>query len=1222
MKLKKQSLTQLCLIIELLVMPAQYERVKNFADKMDAPDNTKDDYWHFIKFGINNIYISYGKGGLFMNKANCIIELNNWRKALNGKVLEKNIQKYSINNGESILFEFPYEGEEVWYLHGFEHKNNATIDLRDWYGLEFDVEASSEKKICILVEVGFYEIRIDKKLVTSKAEVHLVGNRLYTVSLPFEHFDYLKSQPNKWKYVKYFSFKFLSDEINDHIEIVNIKIKRRKSILLEAKVKSKSAEPNEYVEYEFSITNCENRKKAVKLSLSKVGWEAMPATLEQEQLILEPYETKINKLRVLVVDRVAKGGYEKQIIYATANGDGKESEVLEFITVRKLPHPYIIHTEEGWKKVKEKVKKCDWAKEVLNYFVEKAENWVVPDIYEDKPYLFDTFNAHTALFSAIAWKITGEIKYAQKVAQFLVKFSDPEKGYVKTQRACHQSLVQEGEFFMSTAKAYDLIYDLGLLTEEDHKNLENAFRVYMKLIDYELNGGWISNWDLNELAGAAYCSLVLQDLERFNRFIFGNGGAAEHLSRGVFDDGWWYECSIGYNLMAAGLFTEIAQACKPWGINFADVWVPATYSKQVNAGSISIDGLVMDIWGPNTKNYRCISQLWDSLIPFADYRSVIFGVNDAAESKLVGADMRYMLAHRYDIAYYMYKKPEYADVLKNSKPLERDLLFGAIELPESSNKLYTISTYADNAGVAVLRSQTEGRAPREQIQVAVKYGSHGGAHGHYDRVSLLSIMRYGRSFYNPENIWYGYGYFMYKFFVQTSITHNMVVVDLKLQDPSEARRLLFHSGKMFQACALETISRWSNPPYGGWKVKGDKTFEERIWNEGRYVPIPQDHPEYTKRSDFTEPILQRRLTIVTDDYIVLFDYMKGEKEHTYDCLFHIKGFMGLEAEEKTFVKHTAQLTKDPLSSAQFYTDCEYYKVKAPSCAKFEMGFGEGADNRFNRTLYNEDGILKMDVYSLFPEESDIIIACAPENNNLQKQLYYEVIGDGKVLSEGKFGAWILGKGEINVSVENIEKLVLKTKVKRVYDEDGRIMETNKSVFWGDPYIITSRGEKIYIADLPFVYSGIDPGNGIGVDYYGGPVKILSKKYDKAIPAEPKEKDGEGEIIIDLKGLNAKAFVAVIGSDYPLGDETYRRRTLMNRQKGREVRFISIIEPYESNNMILRAKAIDRNTVQVELKDGRVQVIRIENFEGEGKDIDIEMVEYRDGQEIRKEKLIK
>ena len=46
-----------------------------------------------------------------------------------------------------------------------------------------------------------------------------------------------------------------------------------------------------------------------------------------------------------------------------------------------------------------------------------------------------------------------------------------------------------------------------------------------------------------------------------------------------------------------------------------------------------------------------------------------------------------------------------------------------------------------------------------------------------------------------------------------------------MKDPSEAKRILFHSGKLFQATAIENYAKWSNPPYGGWRVlNGEKDF--------------------------------------------------------------------------------------------------------------------------------------------------------------------------------------------------------------------------------------------------------------------------------------------------------------------------------------------------------------------------------------------------------------
>jgi hypothetical protein len=877
-------------------------------------------------------------------------------------------------------------------------------------------------------------------------------------------------------------------------------------------------------------------------------------------------------------------------------------------------------TEPEWDEVREKAQSHEWAGELLAMYEQRADKWEMPEIHPDGLYLFETHHSHEAENAAIAWKVTGRRDLGEKAATFLRRLIDPAKGYPATRRASHQELVHEGELFKHGAVVYDLLYDSGLLSEEDHADVERTFRLYNELIDWALCKGGISNWTLAEMIGALYCSQALQDYERMNRFLYGTGGFTDHLSKGTLDDGWWYECSVGYNLMGAGLFSEMTQSCRPWGINLAEIWVPAHYYDQVTpGGKPDIDGLSLDIWGPSRRNYRSITQLWDSLLPFADYRGVLFGINDSAESKLPGISPRGYMDARFDLAYYLYRKPEYADVLLTCDLADRDLLYAVPGLKQSESKPYLSSAYSDNAGVAVLRSQTEGRAPSEQIQAVVKYGSHGGAHGHYDRGSLLSVMRYGKSFYNPESIWYNYHTFMYKFYVQNSITHNMVIVDQKLQDPVEGSRLLFHSGGLFQACAVENKARWSHPPYGGWRVNGDKTFAERTWNEGRYVPVPDDAPEYSKRTAFTEPVLQRRMTVVTDDYVVLFDYMSGEEEHTYDCLFHCKGLMSLDADKKRHKGHTEKFSTDPLGSAQFITDCDWYDMSGTVKAKFEMGFGQGYDNRANRTAFNEDGPLNIDHYTVWPPEAEIIVGADPEYFQVQKQLHYAVVGDGQKLAHGKFGAWILGRDELDVSLEGIGILELRVRTDEGYGEHGSLNKSEKSIFWGDPYIVTKDGDIRYLADLPICYHNTDQGNGVGVDYFGGPVKLMGKRFDRAVPANPAEIGTEGVISVDLSGLKAVRFVASIGGDFPLGDETSRRKMLSARTVGKSARFVSVIETYEHAAKIKKAAAVSADEIIVELSDGRVQIIQMTGFDGNGDGLSVYVQETgTDGSMIRQE----
>jgi hypothetical protein len=107
--------------------------------------------------------------------------------------------------------------------------------------------------------------------------------------------------------------------------------------------------------------------------------------------------------------------------------------------------------------------------------------------------------------------------------------------------------------------------------------------------------------------------------------------------------------------------------------------------------------------------------------------------------------------------------------------------------------------------------------------------------------------------------------------------------------------------------------------------------------------------------------------------------------------------------------------------------------------------------------------------------------------------------------------------------------------------------------------------------------------------------------------------------VDLFGLNAVRFKATLGGDFPLGDETQRRKVYAVRAaEGTEARFLTVVEPYEDKPMVKSAVATSADSLRVELADGRVQEISLKNFDGTGKGIEMKLVETKDGQRLREE----
>lgn len=1045
-------------------------------------------------------------------------------------------------------------------------------------------------------------------------------------------------------------------------------------ISLQTKVRSKWCEPGEVLSYQLEVENESRQPAMVHLFAEDDGWKELKAQFQNPKskslqkdywLLLEADEMATVQLVIPMSDTLAPGGHECFSIHASWSSVGgvqKEAKPLTIYAVRELSHPCVIFDKPLLNEIREKIAHADWAKAAYEKAYQAAEEWSYPVIDKNKNYLFDTSHAHHARDCAIVYQISGEARFAKKAAAFLREWSAPD-GFRRLPRAGNQELVHDGEFFKSAACTYDLIYDWDGLTAIDRENIEATMRFFMEYIDAEICSGEASNWLLAELAGSAYCAAVLGDLEQLKRFLYGSGGAADQLSKGVLDDGWWYEASIGYNLMCAGLMSELALAADHFGLNFKDIHVTPAYRRINCVEGARFDGLSNDIWGENTKNYRSIEMLWDSLIPFYDYRGVVMGINDSAEQKS-NAQTKAFYKLNYELAYRLYRKPEYAYMISRLGDDERNVLFGEEMRPayELDELPYEKSCYAQNAGSVVLRSHKKDRPICEQIQVGLKYGSHGGAHGHYDRASMNGLMRYGRSLTNPENIWYSYHTFMYKFYCQTSINHNMVTVDLKQQEAAPPKQLLFYSGDAMQAFCVENNSRWSYPPYGGWPVGKQKTIEERQWMEGRSFPIPENHPEYAVRSGFTEPVITRRVTVLTDDYVVNFDYAtSGQPEtiHDFQCIYHLQGLTKVD-DTLSIERQTAQLSDDPLGSAQFITDCDWYEkdnevnkgsqsvdgIKDKAAVKFQFHteYAEKKNNFWrydwkwqNRTAYNEYGTLDIDLYFVPMKQDDSMqfaVACPPEFALVNKRLYWKVCalmekdkasGEQEVvLAEGKFGAWILGKETVDVALDGVKKLYLK-----VFTEDGRQgdlyeYESLKTIFWGDPVIETADHQKLAMADLAYLCENTDEGCGVGKDYEGGRVTIQAEAFDKAIPAEPKDKRKWGIITLDLEGLNATNFNAVIGGDYPVGDESGKRRTIFQQQTGTSACFASVIEPHEGDAMVQSVQSAEPWSIKVTLADGREQIISVNGIENTQESdttknsVRILLEEYQKGTLIRSE----
>jgi hypothetical protein len=1089
-------------------------------------------------------------------------------------------------------------------------------DAADWYdyaGVSFELYLNKASSAEVSVTFKTDPTDHSELNAASTAKVLINGKGWQHVYLPWDLFDVDDGQQgNALQAVKELEIT-VNSEANKTLKIRPVQLTKGEWIALESTVQGRSVPAGGTVQYTLEVGNTTGKKQGVQLLVEKLGWESMIVSMEPSVFELAPGAVQTVLVDVAIPASLPQGAREKQIIKAVPNGKGSAAETITFFTAVEVPTPNIVFTADKWQAVKDKVANVDWAADELAKLEASLAKWN-PSVgtpvekhenrNEYKP-IFVKGDGDRVYECGIAYQLTGNMEYAEKVATLMRRLISLENGYPVTLHGGGDSFVAEGVFFQGVARAYDMVRGSGVFTEEEVALIDNTFRLFINRALKGNTRGGISNWNVAELVGAFYCALALQDWNLVDQLLNAPSGIYAQIYHGVMADGWWYECAVGYNLWVASEFSEVAIALEPWGMNLKDqrflIGTTPYFSLQKSRREGGLHGMQFEKWGSINQNSIGIKDMWDAVIPFLDYRGVLFGVNDAKEDKVTGKP--------FELAYYLYSDPEYAAVINRGD--SRDLLYGVPDLPEVTSEKMKLSAYADNIGAVQLRSQTKGRERREQIQAVLHYGSHGGHHGHFDRLNFISMMRYGRSFYNPEMFWYGYGSYLYKFLVQTSMTKNMVVVDQKMQEPRESFRKMYYTGDMMQATAVESISKWSHPPYGGmtYSDRYGMTFKEETENENRTIFIPEDAPEYGICTDFTEDILQRRLMIMMDDYIVLADYQKADEEHTFDWLMQMKGFRGITGGNAELIRHEGQMSTDPLSAAQFITDCDWYRVDGTSRTSFEMRWGEGADNAGARTYFCEDGVLKTDIFNAWPKQKEIMIGTAAESFSVNKRFEYTVSSDGETLVDDSTGAWVLGAREIEADLVGKKQLVLTSRTEK---------PRNNTLFWGNARLILKDGSEVFIASLPAEYDNILQPEVVGEDYYGGPVKIEGILMGDSAPAQPKDSKKAGTITIDLSGMDVVGFKATVGGDFPMGDESQRRKTMAVRSSGTDARFLSVIEPYETESMVKSVTAKSANELTVELTDGRVQKITISDLDGETGEAKVSVREFLNGQLVREE----
>lgn len=716
---------------------------------------------------------------------------------------------------------------------------------------------------------------------------------------------------------------------------------------------SAAEEVGETVSWTVTLENHTGEELLLTAAEKKHGRESFPVFFEKK-LTLAAGEARETQVHAVIPPGLAAGGWEARTLVWIPCGADREAQEVTLYAARRRKHPFMLHTEEGWRYLAERISEdAGLAAQFEEEYRGVAEQFCAPEPSADESYVFASSIQDSFLKTAVAWKLTGEQSLLSELIAFFHGLLNEEHGYLSTRytyfqfieskqelekgceggtcpfpvhRVCSAGWVQEAEFMTKLAFVYDLLRDREEFTPAMHGRMEQCMRSYMEFEDWRLMDGDGNNFQLAEASAALYFACLLQDRGMEERFLSGTNGLYELIGSVFSDEGSYFEGATNYVRLAAEILLHAANACENCGLNLKDVIVPASYDRLIvhapwagreewaEDGKPFL-GMSFERFEAVRKPVRRLKDFTDRLAELLTPDGILFSVNDSNEQSLIPI---------MDLAYYLYGDPAYCCF---HDPEQRgDLLFGR-HMAGWQKRGRKAGLSSAGQDFAILREKKE-----SFTQAVMKLGQHGGYHGHYDRLSLVSLIKDNETFHNQEFAWFGYDSFLFKMWVQASIAHNMVVVDRRMQEPSPCEYIYFEENEDFCAVCAQTVCRWSDPPYGGQTPYPLRFPDEKCEAEGRYILKPEKPRAQGEIGEYSEPVFQRRLLILMEGCCYVWDYLSAEHEHEFDCLYH--PFGSTETEHMIHRGSVERFDTDPFGAGQFVTDCHWYETHGTARLSF------------------------------------------------------------------------------------------------------------------------------------------------------------------------------------------------------------------------------------------------------------------------------------------------
>jgi hypothetical protein len=366
----------------------------------------------------------------------------------------------------------------------------------------------------------------------------------------------------------------------------------------------------------------------------------------------------------------------------------------------------------------------------------------------------------------IAYRLTGDAAYADKARSILAAYAAiyptmpirshkgwPEIGSRSGGRVTSQTL-NESDWVARLAFGYDLIRET--LGAEDRTQFErDLLRSASDVVARRVRS--LGNWTVRHNAAHLAVGLVLRDPALIDLAVNAEYGFRDNLRRGITAEGPWHEGSWGYHFYTMEPLFLLREMTERAGIPVPEA---ASLKRMLDAP------------------IACM--LPDGTLP---------NFNDSGLTSL-RAYARY-----FDIGHRIYREPRYLQFIRDADRGLAALAWGTAAAG-TTERIELGSTLMREAGIAVLR------ATGSDHTVAVKFGAHGGGHGHPDKLNFVSFANGRHQAVDPGT--QSYAYKTHKTWDKVTVSHNTIVVDETTQAEATGRVLEWHPEAQATAIRLES----------------------------------------------------------------------------------------------------------------------------------------------------------------------------------------------------------------------------------------------------------------------------------------------------------------------------------------------------------------------------------------------------------------------------------